>query len=528
MKVANQRKAYPLPRNPQPVINRMAERARQAKMRNRLLRAANKMKAANAAAKAAKNAKERNEALAAAKKAQEELSALKAAANAARATKISNLRELVNGLNVSNLFEQQQKNKLASAKKVLENNRSNIKNINASINQLKVVTTAVKVRKNPAAEEEKRKKAEENARKKAEENALKAKAKRIENLSSTFGVQVNNSTVNNYSKVLSTIEASGLNKNSLVKKFKNINGNFNKKYKGLTSYIRVSKGAPIVIGVVRGTNINSYKFANGVVTGLGVRAPITNFRNKVVSKTDIDAVFDSKSAGLLLMGASGSGKTVFAENLERYLTDQGGLKYSKGKTEYISGALAFRSMASIGQNNGGFYFEEKAGAIYGMTHAATPFNKESSRVQTLINYKKGDKNLTVVDMAGNEDIFELYKAFLAEGGAVVGRGEDITTEIINLIEGLAKTTGSIPIPMSTDYGNMSSFFELVAKRKKTFINLYNKYKDYGDLGPNYYLEKAEKFYTRGYCKGITRGTAKRWPYTRICVLATINMFSKKC
>ncbi len=321
-------------------------------------------------------------------------------------------------------------------------------------------------------------------------------------------MQVNNSTVNNYSKVLSTIEASGLNKNSLVNRFKKINGTLNKKYKGLTSYIRVSKGAPIVIGVVRGTNTNSYKFANGVVTGLGVEAPITNFRNKVVSRTDIGAVLDSKSAGLLLMGASGSGKTVFAENLERYLTDNNdGLKYIKGKTEYISGALGFNSIATMGENNGGFHFQEKPGAIYGMTQAATPFNKESSRVQTLINYKKGDKNLTVVDMAGNEDIFELYKAFLAEGGTVVGNNKDITTEIINLIEGLAKTDNSIPIPMGTDYGNMTSFFALVAKRREAFLKLYKKYEGYGNLGPKFYLKKAKKYYTLGYCKTI-KGPAR--------------------
>lgn len=411
----------------------MADRVRKAKLRTAFLRAANKKKAANAEAKAAKTAEERNEALAAAKKAQEELNALKAAANTARVTKIAELRNLVSGLNVSNLFEQQQKNKLANAKKVLGNNASNMKSINASINQLKVVTTAVKVRKNAAAEEEARRKAEENARKKAEENALRAK---INVIKKRLDINVNKNQINQYLPAALALNSSGLTNSeisTLAEGYKQ-----SKNVALLKNSIRTLKGAPIVIGIIRPGQANmkikglnkTYRsgFTNGLINNLGMKETANSFRNKVAGdKTSLDAVLASDSAGILLMGASGSGKTVFANNLNTYLKY---LKYTHIKSTFIAGAATFNRNKPVSDGVAGFRFEQKQTtlnsnninrerktvSIFGMTHAKTPFNGESSRVQEIKEYKLGNsKTLYVVDMAGNENIKDLYEAFINHG-----------------------------------------------------------------------------------------------------------------
>lgn len=404
-----------------------------------------KAAAERAKANAATTAQARNNANARAKTAERNAAAAKiqaayalkkfrnsrAAASTGRAKKIEELQKLVKGLNVSNLFEQQQ-NKLAIAKKVLGNNASNTNTINASINQLKAVTTAVRVRKNAAAEEEKRKKAEENARKKAEENALRAKRNVIKE---RLGITVSNNQINQYLPAALALNSSGLTKteiSTLAEGYKK-----NKKVASLKNSIRTLKGAPIVIGIIRPGQANmrikglkkTYRsgFTNGLINNLDMKETANSFRSKVAGdKTSLDAVLASDSAGILLMGASGSGKTVFANNLNTYLK---GLTYTHINSTFIAGAATFNRIKPV-DSVAGFRFEQKQKTlksnninrerktvcIFGMTHAKTPFNGESSRVQEIKEYTLGNsKTLYVVDMAGNENIKDLYEAFINHG-----------------------------------------------------------------------------------------------------------------
>ena len=468
----------------QTVINRMAERARQAKMRNRLLRAANKMKAANAEAKAAKNAEDRNAALAAAKKAREELNALKAAANTARATKIAELRRLINGLNVSNLFENQQKTKLNTAKIVLGNNASNIKTINASINQLKVVTTAVRVRKNAAAEEEKRKKAEEEARKKE--------------LTTMFGTNnynfnkfrnANGNIVNKYAKLVG-LRRNFMNApeaNSLLKPANSLmNANT------LTAMIaqtqknrREALGIPIIVGVFNPgkentTNHVGMKFANGSIklktgqTSLNMNAII---RNSIPSLGDIfSPQSDAKNVGIILMGSSGSGKTYFANDLLKDYLKKSGYTPSTRKI-YYGGAYVDGKFVQQESSNGNEATIFNTG-IDGFAHCApTPFNPRSSRAQEITTYRGHGRNIHVIDMAGNEDILELYTAYTGDGSMF-----NLTRLLSNIMVNSKRTPnlnirGKIPI------------IDIAFKYKGKLIEMYDEYSSKGMKMPtiNYKL-----------------------------------------
>ena len=409
----------------------MAQRARLAKLRNAFIKASKNVEIA-------KTATERNAALKAAKNVQKELNALKAAA---RDIKITELRKLINGLSESNLSENQQKNKLASARNVLGSPASNMKNINASINQLKVVTIATRVRKNAAANTAAANKAaankaavEENARKKAaaEENARKKALKNkfgTNNYNFIKFKNANANVVNRYVKLIALRRNfmnaedanSLLNSKEPLMNATQLNDMVLKTQKNR----REALGIPIIVGVFnpgmeKTTNHKDMNFANGSIK-LTTKQNSLNMNNiiekKIPSLGDIFSTeSNSNNVGIILMGSSGSGKTYFANNLLKgYLVEKGYTPLKK-KMYYGGAYVNGRFVQEKDETgNGATIFNT---GIKGASHCApTPFNPESSRAQEITTYQYGGngRKIHVIDMAGNEDIMNLYTAYSKDG-----------------------------------------------------------------------------------------------------------------
>ena len=88
----------------------------------------------------------------------------------------------------------------------------------------------------------------------------------------------------------------------------------------------------------------------------------------------------------------------------------------------------------------GYDFTQTPGSPYRLKIAATPFNDQSSRVQTIHTFKKGEKTVLVVDMAGNEDPSVMYRKFMDLPDNV-----DVSQDIRALLECITTTGRDYPI-----------------------------------------------------------------------------------
>ena len=423
----------------------MAQRARQAKLRNAFIKASKNKQIANAKANAAKNATEKNAALKAASNAQNQLKLLKEkmAANKAAANKAAANKAAANKAAA---------NKAAANKAAAEEN----------------------ARKKAAAEEEARRKAEEAARKKALTNKFGTS-----NYNFNKFKNANASVVNRYAKLI-TLRRNFMNAteaNSLLKPTNSLmNANqLNAMVVKTQKNRREALGIPIIVGVFNPgtentTNHNGMNFANGSIklntsqTLLNMNAII---QNSIPSLGDIFSTqSNSNNVGIILMGSSGSGKTYFANKLLKGYLEKSGYTPSPTKM-YYGGAYLNGRLVQQEDNSGNGATIFNTG-IKGASHCApTPFNPESSRAQEITTYQGHGRSIHVIDMAGNEDIMKLYTTY---------SGDESSFNLTRLLSNITvtklgqpelKLKGTLPV------------IDIAIKYRKKLISISNnpRYKD---------------------------------------------------
>lgn len=277
------------------------------------------------------------------------------------------------------------------------------------------------------AEENARKKAEEETRRKAEEEKRKKKA-----LANKFGTNnynfnkfknANANIVNRYAKLI-TLRRNFMNAaeaNSLLKPTNSLMNatQLNDMIVETQKKRRDALGIPIIVGVFNPgdestTNHNGMNFANGSIklnTGQTLLNMNAIIRNSIPSLGDIfSPQSNSKRVGIILMGSSGSGKTYFANKLLKGYLES--LEYHPSPNKmYYGGAYVNGRFVQKKNRNGNDATIFNTG-INDFDHCApTPFNPESSRAQEITTYQGHGRSIHVIDMAGNEDIMDLYTAY---------------------------------------------------------------------------------------------------------------------
>ena len=294
---------------------------------------------------------------------------------------------------------------------------------------------------------------------------------------------------------LRTLGVPGVNTNYNVTNTNTLT-NIQKKRDDATKVKKDYMGIPIVVGIVNpgaknGTvNLDSNKYARNKGFD-GYIVPGASFtQNNYKNVGGMSPLFDpsyKKSSAILLMGSSGSGKTHFANMIKAYLN--GNFKLTS--TTYFGGAF----MPGPNGNKG---FIQSSGdngqevAPFGLSHAWTPFNPDSSRVQTVMRYTAQNgsgKTIDLIDMAGNEDVIDLYMSFLPS----VKRADaalDIASLLFSLSRSRSISKGTyvpeLKITSSTAPGNI---IKILRKHGSGLNTLYANLASLGQLSVKAYESK---------------------------------------
>ena len=246
--------------------------------------------------------------------------------------------------------------------------------------------------------------------------------------------------------------------------------NIQKKRDAATAVKKDYMGIPIVVGIINpgaknvNVNLDSNKHARNKGFD-GYIVPGASFtQNNYKNVGGMSPLFDpnyKKSSAILLMGSSGSGKTHFADMIKAYLN--GNFKLTS--TTYFGGAF-------MPGDNGTKGFVQSSGdnkqevAPFGMSHAWTPFNPDSSRVQTVMRYTAQNgsgKTIELIDMAGNEDVIDLYMSFLP---TVQRRNAEL--EIAQLLFSLSRSR-------SINKGKYTPLLKVVVKGPGSILPIFKKH-----------------------------------------------------
>jgi len=298
----------------------------------------------------------------------------------------------------------------------------------------------------------------------------------------SFSTNERKTKIDNYISLLKFADQAGINQNKL-KTFQFPNNQslneFDKIYLALEDERDELLGIPMIVAIdnpggnKNGANIrfnygnnanmtvncNSNKFSNLTLPkkikcifptylklpaqgNTPIKKIVTAFINKNIPRFQ-ERLQRDKPTTFLLFGASGSGKTHFAENIfNTFLTNN---NFQEAERIYKGGCFTMSVDQSTEQVDPVLGISETSGnrkigqlsTPYGLTHAWTPFNPDSSRVQTIIKYKTAGRNNTVdvVDMAGNENVFDLFDAFLP--GFEERKYEIINSMLCSIVRGTA-------------------------------------------------------------------------------------------